>query len=164
MAFEIAHQLQSRGAKVDLVILLDTKAKHLNAYRTLWRKWHKRWKRRASTSQFARDFMGAAARKIGVEAHCRDGGGERPWYLEEKLLTQLQRSYRLECIESRGVFFEAQESDVVAARYWGKLFGRGLDVLPVPGDHYSMLLAEQHIRKLAGEMRNVFLRELETAT
>jgi amino acid adenylation domain-containing protein len=165
MAFEIAHQLRKRGGKVDLVILLDTRAKHGNAYQAAWHKWRRKWKNRVSTRQLLQTLTAAAIKRATFKVHSRrldDDGVELSWQLKEKLFSRIQRCYQPRRIESRGLLFVAQEADTRAAQGWGGLFGQGLEIISVPGDHYSML-AEPHIERLVSEMKTVFRRDFENA-
>jgi len=165
MAFEIAHQLHERGAKVELVVLLDTAARQPSVYRVLWNKWKNEWENRATTSEFWHRAISTAARRLAFKTPppvLSQANGELPWRITEKVLMRLQHSYRLEPIDTRGVFFQAQDADSLASLGWRELFGRGLKIIPIPGNHFSMLQVEGHIRKLASEMRNVLQRELES--
>ena len=167
IAFEIAHQLQARRRKVELVILLDTLTKHANPCRQIWCKWQNEWKYRVSPSQFWRDLGAGVLRRVTFKAPSLvlDGASEdMPWHLTDKSLARLQRSYQLRRIESRGVFFRAQEAHNLATTDWRGLFSRGLEVRSVPGDHYSMLRMERNLQTLASEMRSLLERELANVT
>jgi thioesterase domain-containing protein len=165
MAFEIAHQLQKRGTNVELVVLLDTRARHLNAWQTHWLKWHQKWSNRESSLQFWRAFRAAAAARL-AGAPCSPAAAgdndEWPWPLPKKVVIRLQQSYRPQRLETRGVMFTA-ETDSLAALGWGEFFARGFKIVPVPGDHVSMVRAEQNLQRLAREMRKILQSELQHA-
>jgi hypothetical protein len=55
MVFEAAHQLQKLGGKVELVILIDTRARPRNTYQIAWHKWRQVWKQRPDGSTWG-DF------------------------------------------------------------------------------------------------------------
>jgi amino acid adenylation domain-containing protein len=159
IAFEIAHQLQMRGGKVELVILLDPRI-----HRTAWHRLKNEWKYRVSTPQFLQAFVAASMKRVKFITHSHgvgEDGAELPW--DQILRGRIRRSYRPQRIESRGVFFQAQEPDspAPAALDWTELFAQGLEINTVPGDHDSMLRLEQSIQRLASEIRTVFQRYLE---
>jgi hypothetical protein len=85
---------------------------------------------------------------------------EWPWPLLKKVVIRLQQSYRPQRLETRGVMFTA-ETDSLAALGWGQLFAQGLKIVPVPGDHVSMVRAEQNLHRLAREMRKILQSELQ---
>jgi thioesterase domain-containing protein len=172
-AFEIAHQLQMQGRKVELVILLDTRAKRCKARQSAWSKfqeecqadwhrWQQKWKNRVSTRQFLQALTVAAINRATIKAlthTVRKDGVELSW---QQLLDKILLSYQPQRIESRGVLFLTQEFGAHAALGWGELFGQGLMIIPVPGNHLSML-ADPHIRRLVSEIKAVFRRDLENA-
>ena len=55
------------------------------------------------------------------------------------------RNYRCNPLDSRGVLFRAQDSavshlyEIDSKMGWDGLFTRGLDIVDVPGDHFSLL-------------------------
>jgi thioesterase domain-containing protein len=73
----------------------------------------------------------------------------------------LQGSYRLPRLDSRGILFLAEgEFDREVRSWdptlgWKDVFGKGLQIVPVTGDHLSMIRHEPHNKRLAQELRAV---------
>ena len=184
MAFEAAHQLQEQGGKVDMVILLDAQAKYPAPRQVAWQILQKDWKRAPKcstgrTSQsiasrlasswsiigwmlvkefrgFGRWFLRAVLQDPGALTPKLDDLG-RPlhWGLIERLYANAARSYRLRCLDGRGVLFRAESRDDGVARAlgdslgWDSLFSRGLEIVEIPGDHVTMMRREPHTQTLA---------------
>jgi thioesterase domain-containing protein len=80
------------------------------------------------------------------------------WPLINRLYDNSLRSYRLRRLDCRGVLFRADRSeDCPSAKLdyslgWADLFGKGLDIVQVTGDHYTMMREHPHDQNLAREM------------
>ncbi len=80
------------------------------------------------------------------------------WPLIERLYDNSLRSYRLRRLDCRGVLFRAERTeDCPTAKVdyslgWADLFGKGLDIIQVTGDHYTMMREHPHDQNLAREM------------
>jgi thioesterase domain-containing protein len=80
------------------------------------------------------------------------------WPLIERLYDNSLRSYRLRRLDCRGVLFRADRSeDCPTAKVdyslgWANLFGKGLDIIQVTGDHFTMMREHPHDQGLAREM------------
>jgi thioesterase domain-containing protein len=184
MAFEIAHQLNAIGSKVELVILLDAPAEYPAFYEIPWRNLRGVWMmpafeevtdRRASRStasrlSISRSIAGWVLWRIArfwkhrfVEL--RDPGElttkldtlGRPIHrrLIERLYANSLRSYRLQRLDCRGVLFRADRAEDCPALNadhslgWRDMFGKGLEIIQVTGDHTTMLREHPHDENLA---------------
>ena len=193
VAFEAAHQLQEQGGKVEMVMLLDAVAKYPAPHQVAWQILQKDWKRapKCSTGRrsqsivsrlasscsiigwmivkelrgFGRWFLRAVLQDPGILTPKLDDLG-RPvhWGLMERLYANAERSYRLRCLDGRGVLFRAEARDDRVARAlgdslgWDNLFSRGLQIIEIPGDHVTMMRGESHILKLAREISELMNR------
>ena len=179
MAFEIAHQLMAKGARVALVIALDAPAEYPKPPKAIWTNLRDVWTRpeqsivaRLATSfAIARWASGVATRfalRRFAETALNDPGElttkldtlGRPmhWPLIERLYDNSLRSYKLRQLDCRGVLFRADRAeDCPAARPdvslgWADLFGQGLEIVQVTGDHFTMMREPPHDQALAREL------------
>ena len=81
-----------------------------------------------------------------------------PWEYLERLYAKLAESYEPRPLDSRGVLFRSVSKDGLFRGYndslgWKGLFGGGLEIIPVLGDHLSMI--RQHHQALAKKMTEV---------
>lgn len=197
MAFEIAHQLQDHGVKVELVMLLDAPAEYPAYYRIAWRNLRDVWTP-ASDPDAANRAPRSVASRIAVslsivgwalleaarflkrridETALRDPGElttkldtlGRPmhWRLIERLYANSLRSYRLRRLDCRGVVFRADRAEdcpspnVDHSLGWNGLFGQGLEIIQVAGDHLTMMREHPHDLGLAQEMSDAVERNCE---
>jgi thioesterase domain-containing protein len=165
LAFEIAHQLQRAGKRVEAVFLLDA-----------WSKPWKRWPdfKLGSKSDIRNTFKNGLgylvtksirrlqfeSRKLGLALKhsppppkSDDLSDRVSWKLQVKIYRNAVRGYRPRRLESRGVLFRAKEPGphpyVTDYSFgWAGLFTRGLEIVDVPGTHHT-LIQEPHIRTLA---------------
>jgi len=181
MAFEAAHQLSKLGCRVEMVILLDSQAKYPNPCQVAWRKLQSEWSRGATvtpqypTSQTIASRLRDSWSVIGwmlmsgirsVGRHClqaitRDLGElttklddqDLPlhWNLIERIYANALRSYRLRCLDCRGVLFRVARPFDENLGYWDGLFSAGLEMIQVPGDHLTMMRQTE----LAQEMSKI---------
>jgi len=86
-----------------------------------------------------------------------------PWKFLERLYLHIVRSYRPRRLASRGVLFRTYAGDVEKAVHafddslgWSGLFGAGLELVPIPGDHLSIM--REHNSELARQMEEVLAR------
>ena len=83
------------------------------------------------------------------------------WPLIVRLYDNSLRSYRLRRLDCRGVLFRADRTEdcpTVNVDYslgWADLFGKGLEIIQVTGDHYTMMREHPHDQGLAQEMSDV---------
>jgi thioesterase domain-containing protein len=192
MAFEAAHQLREGGGKVDSVLLLDAPAEYPAWYRVAWQNFRDAWKQKPSQSItsrfettlaiadwslieigrfFKRNLIQLAIRVPGKLTTKLDTLG-RPmqWQMIERLYANSLRSYRLRRLDSRGVVFRADRADDCpspAADYslgWAELFSEGLEVVPVTGDHETMMRQRPHDVRLARTIGRILDRSTATMT
>jgi thioesterase domain-containing protein len=181
LAFEAAHQIHARGGNPEVVILLDARVRnHVSPSNIGWRKLKKDWK--ASTKgkllslligsyltiqwilirnlrASCRHFVNRILRDPGQLGNTIDENGERlRWGLLERVFRNAEACYRPRSLDCRGVLFRADPKAERIVRVldgslgWAGLFGRGLDIIPIPGDHISMMRNVSHRLILAREM------------
>jgi thioesterase domain-containing protein len=118
-----------------------------------------RWTLAVTGRFLMRRFVESALRDPGELTTKLDTLG-RPmhWPLINRLYDNSLRSYRLRRLDCRGVLFRADRSEdcpsanVDYSLGWGDLFGKGLDIIQVTGDHYTMMREHPHDQNLAREM------------
>jgi thioesterase domain-containing protein len=141
MAFEIAHQLQAKGGKVDLVMVLDAPAEYPLPHKAAWKNLCETWMPRAREHAASRNSPSVASRfamslsivhwalavagrfvkRRFAESALRDPGElttkldtlGRPmhWPLINRLYDNSLRAYKLRRIDCRGVLFRADRSE-----------------------------------------------------
>jgi thioesterase domain-containing protein len=193
MAFEAAHQLQELGRTVEMVILIDSPAQYPNEpapHQIAWQKLQQDWQRslpdrtthsiasRLRSSSFIVCWMLAKEiRRLGlrsIETMLQDPGRLTSrvdevgmplhWRLIERLYAKAVESYRLRCVNSRGVLFLADSKDERPFRDlgrslgWDNLFSGGLDVIQATGDHVTMMQPGPDIRVLAQKITQLLNR------
>ncbi len=194
MAFEIAHQLQAKGGRVDMVMVLDAPAEYPLPHKIAWKNLRETWMPRAREhtasgnspsvkSRFAISqsilhwtlaVAGRFLKRRFVESALRDPGElttkldtlGRPmhWPLINRLYDNSLRSYKLRRLDCRGVLFRAERTDdcpttnVDLSLGWADLFGKGLDIIEVTGDHFTMMREHPHDQGLAQEMSDALER------
>ena len=83
-----------------------------------------------------------------------------PWGILDRAYTKILESYRPRLLESRGVLFRTDGNTVLRgfddSQGWNNLFTRGLEIVPVIGDHVSMV--RQHHPMLARQISEVLQR------
>jgi len=118
-----------------------------------------RWTLAVAGRFLKRRFVESALRDPGELTTKLDTQG-RPmhWPLINRLYDNSLRSYRLRRLDCRGVLFRADRSEdcpsanVDYSLGWAELFGKGLDIIQVTGDHYTMMREHPHDQNLAREM------------
>jgi thioesterase domain-containing protein len=106
-----------------------------------------------------RRFFESALRDPGELTTKLDTQG-RPmhWPLINRLYDNSLRSYKLRRLDCRGVLFRADRAEdcpsanVDYSLGWADLFGKGLEIVQVSGDHYTMMREHPHDQNLAREM------------
>jgi len=83
-----------------------------------------------------------------------------PWGILDRAYTRILESYRPRPLESRGVLFRTDGNAVLRgfddSQGWNNLFTRGLEIVPVSGDHISIV--SEHHPLLARQMNEVLQR------
>jgi hypothetical protein len=90
-------------------------------------------------------------------------GMSLPWGLLERLFVSIEDSYRPRRLNSRGVLFRTDPRDnnqavrdFDSSLGWKNLFTGGLEIIPMIGDHLSMI--REHNSILAQEMNKLLQR------
>jgi thioesterase domain-containing protein len=118
-----------------------------------------RWTLAVAGRFLKRRFVESALRDPGELTTKLDTQG-RPmhWPLINRLYDNSLRSYRLRRLNCRGVLFRADRAEdcpsanVDDSLGWADLFGKGLEIIQVTGDHYTMMREHPHDQNLAREM------------
>ena len=124
-----------------------------------------RWTLAVAGRFLKRRFVESALRDPGELTTKLDTLG-RPmhWPLINRLYDNSLRSYRLHRLDCRGVLFRADRTedcptvDVDDSLGWADLFGKGLDIVRVTGDHYTMMREHPHDQRLARDMSDALDR------
>jgi thioesterase domain-containing protein len=127
-----------------------------------------------SIARWALAVAGRFLKRRFVESVWRDPGElttkldtlGRPmhWPLIERLYDNSLRSYRVRRLDCRGVLFRADRtedcpsSNVDYSLGWADLFGKGLEIIQVTGDHFTMMREHPHDQNLAREMSDALDR------
>jgi thioesterase domain-containing protein len=82
-------------------------------------------------------------------------GRPLPWPMIEQLYDNALKTYSLHRLDCRSVLFRAARRDECPScnldRHlgWDNMFGKGLDIIDVPGNHLSLMREQRHIATLA---------------
>jgi amino acid adenylation domain-containing protein len=156
LAFEVAHQLQQQGKRVDMVVLLDgtmrlpwwDRFKKLTYKRMGWAINWRLGRVRSAVAEWARTLFLRSSHHPGrvtsdsVRGQLYRPFATVPWEILHRIYVKASHSYRGRPLESFGILFRAQESDLYehfADLGWGGLFSEGLEIITTPGDHMSLL-------------------------
>jgi thioesterase domain-containing protein/acyl carrier protein len=171
LAIETARKLEERGAPPDLVFIFDTYL-HGPARRILHDIFYNGWlqKKMQQVLRLDRHKLTERARLLSREALSRMSLPDvlKASWMDPKddlglvfhdIRERISRAYRgPQCaLKSHTVFFratETREGRLMRADPnlgWARRLGRNLTVIPVPGDHFSLLTGD-HARGLAKEM------------
>jgi amino acid adenylation domain-containing protein len=174
LAFEVAHQLQREGRQVEMIFLLDcwatsppwwkklkvlslARAQESLKFRTshLWSNTRTKITRMIRPSFSVSESGGMLALDLD---EINRPIGDAPWEIWKRIYQNARKHYQLFSLESRAILFRAEHSDM-AHLYpihedlgWGGLFGQGLQIMKVPGDHFT-LLKEPEVLTLAQKFR-----------
>ena len=86
------------------------------------------------------------------------------WPLIERLYDNSLRSYKPQRLDCRGVLFRTDRSEDCPSENaamdlgWADLFGQGLEIVQVTGDHFTMMREPLHAQALAHKMSQVLDR------
>jgi thioesterase domain-containing protein len=146
MAFEAAHQFNRRGGKVELVMLLDSRAKYPSPHQVAWEKLKKDWKPLANSHETDGTARMLSSRIVSFWFLCRwmlvrelkllwhrfkqavlgdlgsltakwdDLGMPLHWAWVERIYSYVVKDYRLQCLDCRGVLFRADSKEDKPAR------------------------------------------------
>jgi thioesterase domain-containing protein len=99
-----------------------------------------------------------------------DIGRPLPWPLIQFLYDNAFESYRPRRFDGRAILFRAALRDQCPSRSlenglgWDGLFGKGVQVVEVTGDHLTMMREQGHVLKLAQEMTDALNRSSPNRT
>jgi hypothetical protein len=80
-----------------------------------------------------------------LTSRCDEMGSPLHWALVERIYSNAVKDYHLHRLDSRGVLFRADPLEERPARAldetlgWKDLFGKGLEIISVSGDHLTMM-------------------------
>lgn len=187
VAFHAAHQLNEQGGKVEMVMLLDTETTDPAPYQVAWQLLQKDWGRapdlrltdrtsrsiasrlRSSWSitwwMLVKEMRGLGRRIVrdrGVlTTRLDDLGIPWHWELMKRVYANVLRSYRLRCLDCRGVLFRSEDENLARTLDdnlgWSDLFKKGLEIVQVTGNHETTTRAP-HDRTLARAMSEILDR------
>ncbi len=188
IAFEAARQLKEQGGKVEMVILLDTEAKYPTWLDVAWVTLQKAWRegtRNGSTGRgseaIVRRLTSSCEIIYRLIVQAMNGMVRRflkvvlpdPEYsttnqlhfaLIRRVYDNALKFYHLRCLDCRGVLFRADPKHdsparaVDGSRGWDKLFGKGLEIMQMSGDHQTMVRQKPHRVAVALEMSKLIDR------
>jgi thioesterase domain-containing protein len=185
IAFEAAHQFQKQGGKVELVIVVDKWAKNPALHKVIWKNLSECWavpSRLASLPARLRRSCFVAwwylkqeknrvrlwlnlplADPRQMTAMLDEKGIPLHWGLLERLYARLEKTYRPCRLDSRGIVFRTEYLDDRQSVQtpddslgWHNLFTRGVEVIPVIGDHLSLI--REHNESLGRKIREALRR------
>ncbi len=142
LAFEAAHQLQREGRAVEMILLLDS-----------WATPPPWWEKlKAMTLDGVRNSLNFHTRDVWARA-LNQPIGEASWDDVTVIHRNAWKNYKCHPVECRGVLFRARDNPwpldaIDGCMGWRGLFTRGLEIVEVPGDHFSLLEAP-HLLTLA---------------
>jgi len=176
LAFEVAHQLQRQGKRVDIVVLLDAsirapwwvRLKKLT-YRRLWSATNWRLARvKSAAGHRARVLFTRSPSTPGpatsdsVRGQLYRPFATVPWEILQRVYAKASHSYRGRQLKSFGILFRAQETDRYehfADMGWGGLFSEGLEIITTPGDHMT-LFEDSNIDHLSRALQECLYRQV----
>jgi thioesterase domain-containing protein len=91
-------------------------------------------------------------------------GRPMQWRLIERLYANSIRAYRLRGLDCRGVVIRGDRPEdcpaltIDFAMGWTGLFGKGIEIIKVTGDHITMMRQHPHDLQLAGQLSNLLDR------
>jgi thioesterase domain-containing protein len=93
-----------------------------------------------------------------------EDGQPLDWGLIEQVYKHISKTYRPKPLNAKGVLFRAEPMDEVIRGTigedlgWAGAFGGGLEIIPVKGDHLSMIRSAEHNTVLAQKTRDTLNR------
>jgi amino acid adenylation domain-containing protein len=158
LAFEVAHQLQQRGRQIDGLIMLDSWLKPPRWYKKLKVLTFARAKQslKIHASHLWSKIRTGLASILHPHCASKDAPaansyelnppiGNVPWEIWEIIYQKARTNYTVKPLETRAILFRSK-NNYVAHLYpihphlgWDGLFSQGLQIVEVPGDHFSFL-------------------------
>jgi non-ribosomal peptide synthetase component F/thioesterase domain-containing protein len=179
LAFEVAHQLQKEGRRVEMIFLLDAWAKRVS----WWQKFpifsfervvkslqfRASFARRRLLEKLKRLATGQYIKSTPAETPHNDRGdvnvpyGEIPWEIYSTIYHNAIKHYRKRPLQSRAVLFRARDINRVGTLDvnelhtihgtlgWSGLFKQGLEIVDCSGDH-TTILKQPNLQFLADQI------------
>ena len=184
MAFEAAHRLQKQGGRVEMVMLIDTLLKPPRPPVGAWFRLSKRWtqtldKVRAErsmnlfasciwsawlmfwwmclwpTKRVVRLLKRPSSEPDFLTSLVDEQGVSLPWSLVDRLYRNARELYDVHPLNCRGILFRSNVERIDGSLGWKGLFTRGLEIIPLTGDHHAILQDKQHRATLARKMSEI---------
>ena len=111
-----------------------------------------------SLAHLVKNLTLAPADRGELTAIVDEHGAPIRWGIISRLYANLAKSYDPRRLDCQGILFRPDLEYQKSARGWEDLFSRGFEIIPVTGDHLTMIRKEPHILKLAHEMKEVVNR------
>jgi amino acid adenylation domain-containing protein len=180
LAFEVAHQLQRDGVRVDMIVMLDSWRTSPHWWQKLKVKlkvmtragllesmdWHLRHLWLVTTRLAGRVFGSSESRHTRVPANWQDDEWPRehvPRGIHDRIGRSVRKHYRARPLEARGVLVLPRDGHLARLNVldrthgWGGLFKRGLEIVDIPSDHNSMI-TDSVVPDLSQVMRQCLAR------
>jgi thioesterase domain-containing protein len=130
-----------------------------SSWRIIW------WMLPREVKRIGRRFQHAVLRDPGMLSDKIDERGVHlRWALIERLFLNAINSYRPQRLDCRGVLFQVVSEDDTPVRGldsalgWESLFGKGLEIIEIPGDHVTLMRAGPSNVMLARKMNDLLAR------
>jgi thioesterase domain-containing protein/acyl carrier protein len=192
VAFETARQFQMQGGNVETVIIVDKWARYPAPVQVAWKNLRQCWTGTPNDPEqsFAKSVRRAAlivwwplritasvifaslwSRLGHLTATFDEEGVPVRWGLLERLYWEIERKYRPQALDCRGIIFRTEFMDLnQSVRVldeslgWQRLFTRGLVAFPISGDHISIFREQSHslaliINKVLQRRETVIIEE-----
>ena len=152
IAFEVAYQLQKKGQKVQLLVMVDTSSPYLTEH-----------------------DLGTIGKQVGLQIPTWAKEIDELWQLNHvehrsklsKATFRAIANHSPKLYQGRVVYFAAEEQmtegsyfDPMQPHGWISLVANGIEIQQVPGNHFTMHY-EPHVRVLAGKL-NACLEEVDS--
>jgi amino acid adenylation domain-containing protein len=180
VAFEVAHQLQREGRKVDMILLVDSWAVFPSAWRRLgtlsleraqkslkFRAGHMWWRMKRKISATMPGEPPAPGTAPALAEPAAEPGQplsqvptEVPWEILGKIYRNAMAKYRLRPLDTRAILFRAEDSDqahlyrIDDSLGWEGFFKGGFEIVENSGDHFTLLLPP-HVNTIARRIKEV---------
>ncbi len=147
IACEVAHQLKRHGISVEMILLLDAwrKLPFRRRQSLLWEEIKAKVALRSRLRQLTERFKAIADQPSMRESNQVDS--YQPSDIPAHLYLKSRRNYRYRPLGCRAVLLRTSDAGA-GAMGWDGLFSGGLEIVDVPGDHWT-LLKEPHLQVLA---------------
>jgi amino acid adenylation domain-containing protein len=173
LAFEVARRISAGEGKVDAVVVIDKWLPYPPVSSVVWDNLKACWSENCDDGAIG-NFKHRLARSASIllwaikmllkgfgsslwlrpnelTSFLDEDGIPLRWHLLERLYIEIERHYRLEPLDCRGIvirpeFLDRHNKVRASDEYlgWKMLFKRGVESFSVPGDHFSMVREHGH--------------------